>query len=85
MARIAVTEEVVTDPDLQSLMLFDPYDWKDMSGCIEQALKNRATLLSKQMPLYDRLAQRTWRHVVDEHIEILDRIAAQGCSATAKT
>ena len=28
MARIAVTEEVVTDPELQSLMLFDPYDWE---------------------------------------------------------
>jgi glycosyltransferase involved in cell wall biosynthesis len=85
MARIPVTEEVITNPDLQSQMLFDPYDWKDMANRIEWALENRAALLARQRPFYDRLAQRTWRQVVDDHIEILDRIAAQGCSVAAKT
>jgi hypothetical protein len=65
--------------------LFDPYDWKDMANRIEWALENRAALLARQRPFYDRLAQRTWRQVVDDHIEILDRIAAQGCSVAAKT
>jgi glycosyltransferase involved in cell wall biosynthesis len=85
MARIPVTEGVVTDPDLQSMMLFDPYDWQDMAKRIEWALENGATLLSKQRSLYDRLAQRTWRHVVDDHIEILDRIAAEEDGAAEKT
>ena len=37
MSRIAVTEDVVTDPDLQAIMLFDPYDWRDMTERIEWA------------------------------------------------
>jgi glycosyltransferase involved in cell wall biosynthesis len=77
MARIPVTEEIVTDSDLQEKMLFDASDWKDMANRIEWALENRATLLSSQRPLYELLAKRTWRHVVDDHIEILDRVAAQ--------
>jgi glycosyltransferase involved in cell wall biosynthesis len=84
MARIAVTEEVVTDPELQSLMLFDAFDWEDMANRIEWALRNKETLLDHQLKLYAKLSQRTWRNVVDEHIAILDRIsspAAQGGSA----
>jgi glycosyltransferase involved in cell wall biosynthesis len=77
MSRIAVTEEVVTDPDLQSLMLFDPYDWRDLAERIEWALDNRDTLLAKQKPLYDKLSQRTWRHVVDDQIRILVQIAVE--------
>lgn len=75
MARIPVTEEVVTDRDLQEQMLFDPYDWEDMADRIEWGLNNRHALLEKQMPLYNQLSRRTWRHVVDEYIEILDRIS----------
>jgi glycosyltransferase involved in cell wall biosynthesis len=75
MSRIAVTEDIVTDPDLQATMLFDPFDWRKMAERIEWALHNRADLLAQQRPLYERLAQRTWRHVVDDHIDILDRIA----------
>jgi glycosyltransferase involved in cell wall biosynthesis len=75
MGRIAVTEEVITDPDLQDAMLFDPYDWKDMAARIEWALQNREALLTRQLKFYAKLSQRTWRHVVDEHIAILDRIS----------
>jgi glycosyltransferase involved in cell wall biosynthesis len=75
MARIAVTEEVVTDPELQKLMLFDPYDWEDMAARIEWALQNRNVLLERQLKLYERLAERSWRTVVDEYIGILDRIS----------
>ena len=56
-----------------------------MAKRIEWALENRATLLSRQKPLYDQLARRTWRRVVDDHIEILERIAAQDAGAAAKT
>ena len=76
MARIAVTEEVVTDPELQDVMLFDPYDWEDMAARIEWALQNKDGLLERQLKLYERLAERSWRTVVDEYIAILDRISS---------
>jgi glycosyltransferase involved in cell wall biosynthesis len=76
MARIAVTEEVITDPALQDLMLFDPYRWRDMAGKIEWALCNNALLLQKQRALYDQLTKRSWANVVDEYIQILDRISS---------
>ncbi|MGY3620443.1 glycosyltransferase [Bradyrhizobium sp. USDA 10063] len=76
MARIAVTEEVVTDPALRDLMLFDPYSWKDMADKIEWALCNRAHLLQKQRELYDQLTKRSWTNVVDEYITLLDHISS---------
>jgi glycosyltransferase involved in cell wall biosynthesis len=77
MARIAVTEEVVTDSDLQDLMLFDPFDWEAIANKIEWALQNRDMLLERQLKLYEKLAERTWQNVVDEHVAILDRISTQ--------
>jgi glycosyltransferase involved in cell wall biosynthesis len=74
MARIPVTEEVLTEPELQSATFFDPYDWRDMAARIEWALINRDELLLIQKPTYDRLVQRTWQNVVQEHITVLDRI-----------
>ncbi|MCA1451764.1 glycosyltransferase [Bradyrhizobium sp. BRP22] len=76
MARIAVTEEVISDPELRDLMLFDPYSWKDMAGKIEWALCNRADLLQKQRALYGQLTKRSWSNVVDEYITLLDRISS---------
>lgn len=81
MARIPVTEEVLTEPELQSATFFDPYDWRDMAERIEWALQHRDELLAIQQPTYERLAQRTWQHVVQEHISILDRIADQAPAA----
>jgi hypothetical protein len=75
MARIAVTEEVVTDPELQELMLFDAYKWRDIAARIEWALKNREFLLDRQLPLYEKLAERSWGTVVDEYVTILHRIS----------
>lgn len=77
MARIAVTREVVTDAELQGLMLFDPYDWEDMAARMEWALQNRDELLGRQLKLYDRLAERSWRTVVHEYIAILNRISSR--------
>jgi hypothetical protein len=54
---------------MQSLMLFDPYDWQDLAKRIEWALENRAMLLSRQRLLYDQL----------------ERIAARDGGAAAKT
>lgn len=75
MARIPVTEEVVEDPLLREMMLFNPYDWKDAASKVEWALHHRGELLSIQKELYTRLRQRTWRNVVDESVAALARVA----------
>jgi glycosyltransferase involved in cell wall biosynthesis len=77
MARIAVTEEVITDAELSDVMLFDPFDWMDIAKRIEWGLENRDALLELQIPVYRLLAQRTWRDVVDDHIRILDEISTR--------
>lgn len=77
MARIPVTEEVISDPSLQEMMLFDPYDWMDIAARIEWCLQNLDFLYQHQLPLFRRLAQRAWLDVVNEHIEILDSISSQ--------
>lgn len=77
MARIPVTEEVINEPGLQERMLFDPYDWNDMADRIEWALGHLTQLYSAQKPFYDKLAERTWRNVVDEYVAILDRISTR--------
>jgi glycosyltransferase involved in cell wall biosynthesis len=77
MARIAVTEEVITDPDLQSLMLFDPYVWQEMADRIAWALQNRDELLSAQMKAFHLISERTWDDVVADYIGIFDRISAK--------
>jgi glycosyltransferase involved in cell wall biosynthesis len=76
MARVPATEEVVADPSLQEMMLFDPYDWRDTAKRIEWALENRETLLNAQREFFAQLRQRTWSDVVREYIAVLDRIAA---------
>jgi glycosyltransferase involved in cell wall biosynthesis len=75
MARIPVTEEIIVDPELQAVMLFDPYDWRSMAERIEWALNHTEKLLHLQRPLYEKLTERTWETVVDEHITLLDQLA----------
>jgi glycosyltransferase involved in cell wall biosynthesis len=74
MARIPVTEEVITDPALEA-MLFDPYDWRDMANRMEWALGNRDALLAVQKATYAKLRERTWNHIVDDSIAILEGLA----------
>lgn len=81
MARIGVTEEVLTDPELQAASLFDPYDWRDMARRIEWALANRDFLLALQLKTYNRLASRTWTNVVSEHLDVLRRISGRTVGA----
>lgn len=78
MARIAVAEEVLTDPELQDMTFFDPYDWRDMAQRIEWAVNHREELLDVQRKTYSELAKRSWTDVVDEHLASLERIAQQG-------
>jgi hypothetical protein len=74
MSRIAVTEEIINEAELQALMLFDPYDWRSMAERMEWAIQNRAVLLSRQLDVFRSIASRTWDDVVADHINILDRI-----------
>jgi glycosyltransferase involved in cell wall biosynthesis len=74
MARIEVSEEVLFEPEVQEVCFFDPYDWEDVAERIEWALSNRAHLLKIETAVYQRLKQRTWKDVAQEHIAILDRL-----------
>jgi glycosyltransferase involved in cell wall biosynthesis len=76
MARIAVTEEVITNPELRSMMLFDPYIWQDMADRIEWAIQNRDKLRSVQLGAFKAISRRSWDDVVADHVAILDRISA---------
>lgn len=76
MSRIGVTTEVITDPFLQDMMLFDPRNQQEMIRRIHWAIEHRDELLTAQLPVYQRLAQRTWGDVVGEHIAALDRLAS---------
>lgn len=75
MANIPVTREVITDDGLQDMMFFDPYDWRSLVDRALWALDNRALLLREQLVCYERLKQRTWTDVVNEHIAILEHIS----------
>jgi glycosyltransferase involved in cell wall biosynthesis len=75
MSRISVTEEVLTDPKLQEISLFDPYDWRDIVRAIEWALHNREELLSFQLQAYEDLRQRKWSTVAREYVRALDEVA----------
>ena len=84
LSRIPVTEEVLTDPELQQATFFDPYDWRDVANRIEWAVGHRAELLAIQSKTYSVMAQRTWTDVVREHVAVLDRISADDSGAAAR-
>ncbi len=76
MGKIPVTEEVVTDSELREMMLFDPYDYRNMAMKIHWALDNREVLYEKQRRFYSEvLINRAWRNVVDDYVEILNNIS----------
>ena len=75
MARIPVTEEILTDSALQQLTLFDPYRWEDCAERILWALHHREQLLQVQVVAFNTLSHRTWENVVNEHVAILSRIS----------
>jgi glycosyltransferase involved in cell wall biosynthesis len=77
MARINVSEEILTDPELQQATFFDPYDYKDMANKIEWALQNKEDLLAIQKPFYTELVKRSWGDVVDDYVKVLDKISEQ--------
>lgn len=75
MARIDVSEEVISDPAIQEVTFFDPYDWRDVADRICWALQNKTELLSAQTEIYEQLKARTWTDVVDDHVQVLRKIS----------
>jgi glycosyltransferase involved in cell wall biosynthesis len=72
MSNIPVAMELVTDPALQKLMLFDPYNLQDMVEKISFALENRELLLRMQKPLYESYPE--WEDVARTYINtVLER------------
>ena len=72
MSRISVTEEVLTNEELQKITFFDPYDWKDCANRIEWGLSHTDELLLIQKKTYAELQGRTWSDVVGEYVEFLE-------------
>jgi glycosyltransferase involved in cell wall biosynthesis len=75
MAKIDVTKEVLTDPELQLTTLFDPFNWKDCANKIEWALHHRDDLLLIQTRAFNKLCKRSWQNVVSEHVDVLEAIS----------
>lgn len=82
LADIDVTREVMVDPALREVSLFNPYDWRVLGEKIEWAIQNRAALYDQQRKFYeDVLAKRSWADVVQEHLRVLDELAARATVA----
>lgn len=78
MARIAVTEEVITDPTVADKTLFEPYDWQSMADRIEWALRNRAALYALQRKYFDDvIAPRTWHHTLQDYLNVLELVSSR--------
>lgn len=75
MSDIAVTREVMLDPDVRSVTLFDPHDWQSMAERIERTLADRAGVLAVQLPSYHELAARGWAEAVGDYIEVLRKVS----------
>lgn len=75
MGRIGVTEEVLSDPLLQDMTFFDPYDWMSIADKIEWALDNLDSLRDIQLETYQKLISRSWEDVVSEHIAAMNEVA----------
>ncbi|TIU90501.1 MAG: glycosyltransferase family 4 protein [Mesorhizobium sp.] len=83
LADIDVTREVMVDPELREVSLFNPYDWQVLAEKIEWAIQNRAALYNQQRKFYDDvLAKRSWADVVQEHLSLLDDLATRVTVAT---
>jgi len=75
MSRIPVVEEMVTDPELQEVMLFNPHDIDDMVERITWGLQHREELYEQERQIFEKLENRSWAKVVQEYMDILDRVS----------
>lgn len=71
MSDIPQVREVLEPAGLEEIM-FDPYDWKAMANKIEWALNNLDELYEKELPLYEKMARRTYSVVADEYVRAFE-------------
>ena len=82
MASIPATTNYLRDAPFVEAILFDPYDWHAMADRIVWAIAHREELYARQREFFDAtIAKRTWSHVVDDHVRVLERIAQAKHSA----
>jgi len=74
LSKIPVVEEVITDPNMQSYMLFDPYNLDEIVEKICWGIDNRDTLYQIEKPLYDEMKKRTWGDVATDYYNIAQRL-----------
>jgi glycosyltransferase involved in cell wall biosynthesis len=75
MSRIPVVEEMVSDPELQEVMLFNPYDIDDMVERITWGLEHREELYERERQIFEKIESRSWAMVAQEYLDILDRVS----------
>jgi hypothetical protein len=75
MSRIPVVEEYINDPDLQTAMLFDPYNVDDIAERIYWGLQNRDELFDIQRSVYERLKSRSLDQVAREYADVINRMS----------
>lgn len=69
MSSIPQTEDFVKQFGLEGDMLFDPFDWREISKKIIWGLDHREELLEKQIPMYEHLEHRDWNVVATEYVK----------------
>lgn len=72
MSDIPQVREVLEPAGLEEI-LFDPYDWMAMAKKIEWGIRNKEELYRKELPLYEKLAERTPEVVAAEYIDAFAR------------
>lgn len=76
MSRIPVVMELMEDlPELQDLMLFDPYNVNDMVNKIEWAVNHRDELFEAQKVLYNKFENRTWDVVAKDYLDLFEKVS----------
>lgn len=68
MSDIPQVRDVLEPAGLEEIM-FDPYDWRAIADKIEWALSDLDGLYQKELPLYEKMAKRTYSVVAAEYVE----------------
>lgn len=75
MSKIAAVEEIIDLPELQKMMLFDPYSVNDMVEKMAWAIEHPDELYEAQKPLYEKLVNRSWEKIAEEYLNVFDSVA----------
>lgn len=71
MSDIPQVREVLEPAGLEDIM-FDPYDWRAMADKIEYALQHVDELYERELPLYQKLAERTPDVMAQDYVKAFE-------------